>query len=191
MYTRHELNIKPNDIVISYIAELNKNKNHIFLLRNWNNLIERCPNVHCLIVGKGENEQNLIAYVKKNNLKNVHFLGYRRDIPKILFQSDIVALLSYREGLPRCLMEGMAARKPLVVTNIRGSRDLVKHGENGFVVDLDDDQALVECFTKLVQDKDLREKMGRNSLEKIQDYKLENALEELKQIYSNYITRVD
>ncbi len=58
-------------------------------------------------------------------------------------------------------MEGMAARKPLVVTNIRGSRDLVKHGENGFVVDLDDDEALVECFTKLVQDKDLREKWGR------------------------------
>lgn len=187
LYIRQNLNINPNDIVIAYIAELNDNKNHMFLLKNWDRLIQHFPDVHCLIIGKGEKEKELMTYVRGESLKNIHFLGYRSDIPEILLQSDIVSLLSYREGLPRCIMEGMAAGKPLVVTNIRGSRDLVKHGENGFVVDLDDDEALVEYFTKLIQDKDLREKMGRDSLQKIQDYKLENVLEEMKQIYSNYI----
>lgn len=187
LYIRQKLSVKQNDIVISYIAELNDNKNHMFLLKNWNTLIQHCPNLHCFIIGSGEKEQKLITYVKEKNLKNVHFLGYRRDIAEILSQSDIVSLLSYREGLPRCIMEGMAARKPLVVTNIRGSRDLVKDGENGFIVDLGDDQTLVKCFTKLIHNKDLREKMGRDSLRKIQSYNLVNVLEEMRQVYSNYI----
>lgn len=186
-YVREQLNIGENDIVISYIAELNDNKNHMFLLKNWKTLFQRHPNAHCLIIGMGENEQKLKTYVQEQNLKNIYFLGYRSDIPKILSQTDIVTLLSYREGLPRCVMETMAAGKPLIVTNIRGSRDLVKHGINGFVVNLDDDQSLIEYFTKLINDKDLRKKMGQASLKEIQSYDLKRVLSEIEDVYSKYI----
>jgi glycosyltransferase involved in cell wall biosynthesis len=184
---RKQLGIGKNEIVISYIAELNNNKNHLFLLRNWKDILEINPNVHCLIIGRGEKERELQKYVERNHLKNIHFLGFRNDIPIILFETDIVTLLSFREGLPRCIMEAMVSRKPLVVTNIRGSRDLVKHGVNGFVVDLDDDESLVKSFAKLINDKDLRERMGQSSFKEIQPYNLTYVLEEIKEIYSKYI----
>lgn len=187
LYVREQLNIDQDDIIISYIAELNDNKNHMFLLRNWNELLQYHSKIHCLIVGTGEKEHELKKYVKQESLKNVHFLGYRNDIPEILSQSDIVTLLSYREGLPRCLMEAMVCEKPLVVSNIRGSRDLVKHGVNGFLVDLGDDRSLVESFKKLINDKDLREKMGQASLKEIQSYNLVHVLNEMRDIYSRYI----
>lgn len=186
-YVREQLDIGENDIVISYIAELNDNKNHMFLLKNWNTLLQYHPNVHCLLIGTGENEQKLKTYAKEQNLKNIHFLGYRSDIPKILSQTDIVALLSYREGLPRCIMEAMASGKPLIVTNIRGSRDLVKHSVNGFVVNIDDDQSLIEYFAKLINNKNLRKKMGQASLKEIQPYDLKYVLSEMEKIYCKYI----
>lgn len=184
---REQLGIKKNDVVVTYIAELNHNKNHLFLLRNWKKILQYHSNVHCLIVGKGEKEKELKKYVEQNHLENIHFLGFRNDIPIILSNSDIVTLLSFREGLPRCVMEAMASRKPLVVTNIRGSRDLVKHGVNGFVVDLEDDQSLIESFVKLINDKKLREQMGQASLNEVQPYSLTNVLHEMQRIYSRFI----
>jgi len=184
---REQLGIKSNDVVITFIAELNRNKNHLFLLKNWKNILQHAPNVHCLIVGKGENEEALKRYVEQNGLQHIHFLGFRHDIPIILLESDIVTLLSFREGLPRCVMEAMASKKPLVVTNIRGSRDLVQHGVNGFVVDLKDDCALTDSFIKLISDPILRQQMGHASFERIQPYRLENVLAEMENIYSRYL----
>jgi glycosyltransferase involved in cell wall biosynthesis len=188
-YIRQQLNIADNDIVITYIAELIERKNHIYLLRNWKNILNNYSNVHCLIVGTGRREEDLKKYVEQNQLKNIHFLGFRKDIPEILSQSDIVTLLSFHEGLPRCIMEAMVSGKPLVVTNVRGSRDLVKHGVNGFVVDLEDDQSLVESFAKLINDKNLREQMGKSSFKEIQSYNLANVLNEMQEIYSHFIDR--
>lgn len=184
---REKLGIKNSDVVITFIAELNRNKNHMFLLKNWENILQHVSNVHCLIVGKGKNGEALRQYVEENNLGHIHFLGYRNDIPTILSESDIVTLLSFREGLPRCVMEAMASKKPLVVTKIRGSRDLVQHGVNGFVVDLDDDCALTDSFIKLIRDPILRQQMGQASFERIQPYRLENVLEEMENIYSRYL----
>ncbi|AOL35915.1 glycosyltransferase family 4 protein [Geobacillus thermoleovorans] len=185
---RGQLGIKNSDVVITYIAELNRNKNHLFLLRNWKGILQHASNVHCLIVGKGENEEELKQYVEQNELNHIHFLGFRHDIPMILSHSDIVTLLSFREGLPRCVMEAMASQKPLVVTNIRGSRDLVQHGINGFVVDLEDDHALTESFIKLIRDPKLREEMGQASFERIQPYRLENVLLEMEDVYMRYLS---
>jgi glycosyltransferase involved in cell wall biosynthesis len=185
---REQLGIKNSDVLITYIAELNHNKNHLFLLRNWKSILQYAPNVHCLIVGKGENEEALRRYVEQNRLQHIHFLGFRHDIPMILSDSDIVTLLSFREGLPRCVMEAMASKKPLVVTNIRGSRDLVQHGVNGFVIDLGDDRTLTESFVKLIREPNLREQMGQASFERIQPYRLENVLVEMEDVYSRYVS---
>ncbi|OQP10741.1 glycosyltransferase family 4 protein [Geobacillus thermoleovorans] len=184
---RGQLGIPDSDVVITYIAELNWNKNHLFLLRNWKKILRRASNVHCLIIGKGEAEEELKQYVKHNELHHIHFLGFRHDVPMILSQSDIVTLLSFREGLPRCVMEAMASKKPLVVTNIRGSRDLVQHGVNGFVVNLEDDDALTESFIQLIRDPKLREKMGQSSFERIQPYRLEHVLTEMEDVYSRFL----
>jgi len=59
----------------------------------------------------------------------VSFLGFRRDVPELLTASDVFILTSRREGLPRAVMEAMAVGLPIIATDVRGNRDLVKSGE--------------------------------------------------------------
>lgn len=184
---KNELGISEDDIVITSVAELNENKNHMFLLNNWKEILKVHAGCHFLIVGTGIGEESLESFVKDQQLKNVHFLGFRTDVPDILKSSDIVTLLSKREGLPRCIMEAMACGKPAVVTNIRGSRDLIEHGKNGFVVELGNNEDLIKYMIDLLKNPNLRGQMGAISLEKIKDYSLNHVLEEIDIIYNNYL----
>ncbi len=184
---KKELGLPKEAIIISYIAELNNNKNHQLLLRNWSRLKEENPLIELLLVGNGEKENDLKEYVKKENLKGVHFLGFRRDVLKLLQISDIVTLLSHREGLPKSIMEAMVAGIPCVVTNTRGLRDLIKSDRNGFVVDHEDDMAIFTEFTKLAQSTKLRESMGQCAKELVEPYLLETVLQEYVAIYEHLL----
>ena len=114
-------------------------------------------------------------------------MGYRRDVPQILKRTDIATLVSKREGLPKCVMEAMAAGKPVVASNVRGNRDLVEHGRTGFLVELEDVSGLIQAFEKLILDRQLRISMGIAGQKKIRDYSLENVLAEMSDIYDLYL----
>ncbi|MEG6569733.1 glycosyltransferase family 4 protein [Thermoanaerobacterium thermosaccharolyticum] len=174
------------DIVILTVAELNANKNHKQILDSLIKL-KSLDNVYYLIVGIGEYECYLKKYVEENGLSGkVKLLGFRLDIPDLLNISDIFALTSMREGLPRCIMEAMAAGKPVVATDVRGNRDLVKDGANGYLVPLDDVNATVDALQNLIESEDLRKKMGDEGRKIIQDYSIDKVLKEMDEIYKKY-----
>lgn len=182
---REELNISNDAVVVTCIAEFIKRKNHDFLLNAWMILLENENNrsLHLILVGDGILFENF----KSKNLKNVHFLGRRSDVPSILNSSDIVTLTSIHEGLPRCIMEAMAAGKPVVATDIRGNRDLVKDGVNGYLVKLGDVEGLDNSIIKLANDEVLRKRMGEKGQEIIEAYSLENVLVEMEEIYDKFL----
>lgn len=185
---KSELNILDDTIVIGYIAELNKNKNHEFLLKNWKRVKEEIPNSVLLIIGTGELEKELKEYVIENSLKDIKFLGYRKDIFKLLKLVDIITLLSHREGLPKSIMEAMVEQIPCVVTDTRGLRDLIQNGENGFVVEHSNDEQLCSSFCAL-KSKKLRSEMGKVSQQRIQPYLMDNVLKEYDVIYSKLLSK--
>lgn len=184
---KQELMLSEDAVLISCIAELSSRKNQFFLLENWKEIVASVPDIHLVLVGKGPDEQMLKNYIIKNNIFNVHLLGYRKDIPQILASSDIVTLVSKQEGLPRCLMEGMALKKPIITTNIRGSSDLVVNDETGLLVNLNDNKALVEAIIKLATNENLRSIFGENGGIKIQDYCIDNVLEDMTKIYEEQL----
>lgn len=186
---KKQLDIKEKDIIISCVAEFTSNKNQLFLLEGWKKLVQEFNNIHLLFIGKGKNLNNLKEYVRQNSLPRVYFLGYRNDVPQILLKSDIVVLVSKREGLPRSIMEAMALGKPIIVSNVRGNRDLADQGKNGFLIELGDIDGLVSSMKELITDDKLRAEMGRASLEKIKDYSLEKVLIELSSIYDYYLEK--
>lgn len=94
---------------------------------------------------------------------DVEWWGWRNDMPDIYAQAHIVCLPSYREGLPRTLLEGAAAGKPLVATNVPGCREIVRDGENGLLVAVRDPNALAKALKKLIESPDLRIQMGKRS----------------------------
>ncbi|MDO9582818.1 MAG: glycosyltransferase family 4 protein [Desulfomicrobium sp.] len=93
----------------------------------------------------------------------IEWLGHREDIPMLLAQSHIVCLPSYREGLPKSLLEGLATGRPIVATDVPGCREAVRHGVNGYLVPVKDPVALADALEKLIIDKKLRREMGAAS----------------------------
>lgn len=184
---RAALGIEPDEVVVTCVAELNENKNHDFLLEAWKEVAQQYDRSHLLLVGSGEKMDSLQQRVKEGRIPRVHFLGYRRDVPQILKETDIVTLVSKHEGLPKCIMEAMAAGKPAVVSNVRGNRDLVEDGRTGFLAEQGNVSALAKALERLISDPNLRVAMGAAGREKIQDYSLEKVLVEMADIYDRYL----
>ncbi len=93
----------------------------------------------------------------------IEWWGRREDVAEILKQSHIAVLPSYREGMPRSLLEAAAIGRPMVAFDAVGCRDLIRDGENGFLVPFKDAVALADAMQKLVDDGDLRRRMGHQA----------------------------
>ena len=92
--------------------------------------------------------------------ERIRFLGYRDDVPELLRAADVFTLPSYREGMPRSIIEAMLTGLPVVATDIRGSREEVVEGETGFLVPARDVGALAAALDRLVADAPLRARLG-------------------------------
>lgn len=91
----------------------------------------------------------------------VELLGFRQDMPQVLAAADIACLPSYREGLPKALLEAMAAGLPCVTTDVPGCREAVRDRENGYLVPPRNHEALAHALQQLIEDPDLRHQMGQ------------------------------
>lgn len=134
---RQSLNLKEDDFVMICVGELNKNKNQIMAIESVKNLIaQNKKNIKLFLVGEGVLREFYQQKIKEYHLENnVYLLGYRKDVPKLLKISNVLISLSYREGLPVNVMEGLISGLPVIVTNCRGNRDLVQDGVNGYIVE--------------------------------------------------------
>lgn len=184
---KRQLGLDHDAVVISYIAEINQNKNHSFLLKNWRHIKEQSPKAVLLLIGDGNLKNDLEKFILQEKLEDIHILGFRKDVAKLLEITDIVSLLSYREGLPKSIMEAMASRIPCVVSDTRGLRDLITHGENGFVVSQGDNEELVNSFVSLLNNESVRKKMAINAFRDVEPYRLENVLREYMDIYDRVL----
>ncbi len=164
-HLRKSLGLEDDDFVLIQVGELNKNKNQIMAIEAMKDLVKKYSNIHLLIVGIGGLEDFYKQKVKEYNLnKNVHLLGYRKDVPKLLKISDMLLSLSYREGLPVNVIEGLMAGLPAIVTDCRGSRDLVEDGVNGYVIKIDNNEELLKGIINL-KEKELTKLNSESEIE--------------------------
>lgn len=90
----------------------------------------------------------------------VEWWGRREDMPEVLAMAHIVCLPSYREGLPKVLIETAAAGRPIVTTDAPGCREIVRHGENGLLVPVKSVEPLITALRELTENPALRKDMG-------------------------------
>ena len=124
----------------------------------------------------------------KNN-KNIIFTGKRDDINNLLYITDIFCLPSYREGMPRSIIEAMASECAIIATDIRGSREEVVEGKTGFLVPLQSPNIIKEKIELLINDSETLNKMkinGRKRAEELYDEKaiVYKQLEVFKELLS-------
>lgn len=116
----------------------------------------------------------------------VEWLGYRDDMVQVLAQSHIVCLPSYREGLPKALIEAAAMGRPIVSCDVPGCREVVREGINGFLVNPRDPVSLAAAISKLVADVGLRQSMGTAGRKLAEeDFGLDSVIEKTLAVYAD------
>ena len=106
----------------------------------------------------------------------VRFLGHVEDVPKLLAEADVFVLPSYREGLPRSLIEAAACGLPLVATGVPGCREVITDRRDGLLVPPRDAAALADAIRKLVEDPEFASRLGVNAREKAMEVFDENII---------------
>jgi len=121
---------------------------------------------------------------------SIEWLGRRDDIPRIIGQSNIVCLPSYREGLPKTLIEAAAVGRAIVATDVHGCREVVKHGVNGLLVPPRDPIALAEALELLILNPELRTRMGDESRKRAEaEFGSDLINKQTLQVYASMLTR--
>jgi glycosyltransferase involved in cell wall biosynthesis len=143
----------------------------------------------------GDTDSGNPASVSEKQLKKWHdnkiaeWLGFKKDMRKIFKMSNIVCLPSYREGLPKVLIEAAACGKPIIATDVPGCREIVKHGKNGLLVAAKDYIGLAGAMELLINDEKMRIKMGKEGRAIAEsDFRIEGVVEKTIAIYNRLLS---
>lgn len=150
---------------IVMIGFLTKQKGVTYLIRAMEILKKRGISASCFIIGKGDQEEKLKNEVRERQMEEeVHFIGYLPKAFKYLRFFDIFVLPSVWEGQPNVLMEAMASKLSVVATKVGGIPEIIKDGENGFLVNPESGKDLAEKIQKVISlKKEEREKMKESA----------------------------
>ena len=148
---RQELQVDCEVPLVGIVARLVPVKGFSYFLKAAKLVLQSSPNCVFVIVGDGELREALEQEAEELGIREqIRFLGFRRDLPEIYADLDLVVLSSLNEGLPVTLIEAMSAGKPVVATKVGGVGDLVPHGQAGFLVPPQDSSALAEAIVRMV-----------------------------------------
>ena len=130
---------------------------------------------------------NTKQLVELKNSQNVEWLGARLDIAELLAASHIACLPSYREGLPKSLIEAASVGRAIVATDVPGCREVVTHLINGLLVPPRDSKALAAALLVLINDPELRSKMGRENRSKAErEFANEIIIRQTQNVYDSF-----
>ena len=182
---------KEKTLVILSVGRLVIQKNHETAIRALSKISTH--NFEYWIVGSGVLEPHLKKLVHELNLEyKVKFLGFRKDIPELLNQSDIFLITSYWEGFGIAVVEAMAASLPVVVSNVSGLREVVSEdfteiSKTGFLIDPKSEDDIAICLNKLLVDARLRMEMGKNAYVRSLKFDIQNTFDQHRQLYQSLL----
>ncbi len=177
---RSELGLASDDFVLTYVAEIIDNKNQTMLVDAFARVRKIVPNAKLLLIGPEHDNGALRKLLDAKQLRDeVLLLGWRSDVPTLLHLADVYVASSKSEGLGLNLIEAMACDLPVVATNNRGHAEIVDHGINGFLVEINDCEKMAEYVIDLYHNSALGDSVTAQAQHDIERYKTETAMKEL------------
>ncbi len=159
-----ELNLPTDENLkfITLVANLRHEvKNQLMFLRAAKILKEKFPDAHFVLAGEGELRSDLENQAKEFGIiENTHFIGRCRKIPELLAVSYAGVLTSFAEGFSNSILEYMSAKLAVVATDVGGAKEAISEGETGFLVESNDDAAMANRLSELLQNPEKAKKMG-------------------------------
>lgn len=165
---RQDLNIPEDAFVIGMVGRISPQKAPDIFVEMAKLVKEKIPNAHFIIVGSGEQEDEIRKYAQKNSFSDsLHITGWVDDPMNYVELFDVACLLSRWEGFGLVLPEYMMAKKPIVATRVDAIPNIIKNGENGLLVAIDDAVGASEAVLRIYQESELRERVVARGLEDV------------------------
>ena len=176
------------EAVVGTVGWLLPIKGPTYLMAAMGQVWVKKPDVRMMFVGKGELETELKTMARSMGAGDkTLFTGWRDDAHEIMPVFDIFVLPSLNEGMGRVIVEAMAAGKPVVASNTGGIPDLVIDGETGFLVEPGDPAGLASAINKLLEDPDLRSKMGQAGRKRCHLFSEALMIEKIDKLYQRLL----
>lgn len=186
---RKNLNIEEDKIVFTHISRLSPGKGQDIVLKALNEIKEEVQDSIFLFVGSAQSdekdyESSLLKMVDEFNLNSiVRFLGFRTDIPEILSITDVFLFPSFGEAFGISLVEAMAMGIPSIVCRADGVLDILIENETSLTFERNDYKSLANLILKMSNDKNLRESLGKKSLNRAQEFSSKNYIQKVSALY--------
>ena len=189
---RKELGIGKNDLVLGSVGRLERLKGHRLLIEATADLIESFPTLKLVIVGDGEEREVLEKKRSDLDLGNhVILTGIRDDVERLLPVFDVYVQPTIgREGLPLTVVEAMAAKLPVVASDIGGTDEAVIHNETGILVPPGDKESLTRALSRILSDQEMGSKMSQEGWKLCkQKFSITHMVEALTNLYLEEIKK--
>jgi L-malate glycosyltransferase len=192
---RRELGFSPDDFIISMAAWLRPEKNHPMFFEALAKLVPRIKKIKGLIIGGGRGEISA-EYQRHIELLGISayvtFTGPVQDVRNYLSISDIACLVPNKnEGFSNAILEKMAMGLPLIVTDVGGNTEAVMPDYNGFVIPVNDSEALSRSIYALYSNQEMRKSMSYNSRKRAMDFFSQNKMiDDHKKFYGEALQRI-
>ncbi|MFQ5965038.1 MAG: glycosyltransferase family 4 protein [Candidatus Scalinduaceae bacterium] len=190
---KKRFNIKMDKIVISVVGRIEPWKGIDYLIDALKDVSQMFPNILLLIVGDYEDNleyyKTLKSQIIRINIEDyVRFTGFVEDIPSLMMATDILISPSLREAFGRVLIEGMAASRPVIATRVGGIPEVVIDGKTGILVESRNSAELVRAITKLIEEKDLRLRLGESGKNRAEQYfTIKTQIKEIEKVYEQLL----
>ena len=152
----------------------------------------RVEGLHARFALVGDSDEENPAAVHISQLRAwekegvIEWWGWKENMEDVYAQASIVCLPSYREGLPKTLIEAAACGRPIVASDVPGCREVVRHGENGLLVPVRDASALAEALRRLLQNPNTRSEMGiRSRTIAVEEFSMELVVSQTFELYQS------
>lgn len=181
----------PDRPLVGAVGRLSPEKGFDLLIRAADQLLRDGHDFDLLVVGEGDERPRLEALIAQlDRGDRIRLAGYRADLRELYEAMDVFALSSLREGLPNVVLEAMALEVPVVATGIAGIPRVIRHEENGLLVEAGNVGALAEALARLLTDAGLRERLrraGRHTIETTYDFAA--RMQKIRALYDDLLRR--
>ncbi len=190
--TKKDIKYKQNQIIILMASRMLYDKGIAEFVECSERIKRIKPNVRFLLAGPldhGNPAHIPSEVIKKWQKENkIEYLGKHSDMRELIGLSDIVVFPSYREGKPKFLLEAASMGKPIITTDVPGCRDVVENEKNGILVPIKDIESLFNAVIKLINNPELRRKMGEKSRKKAKkEFDEKIVIEKTLKVYKQLI----
>jgi glycosyltransferase involved in cell wall biosynthesis len=186
---RQQLGIPAKALVVGSVTRLSAQKAPLDMIDAFVRIANERPDVWFVIVGDGPLRPDVEKALAAAGIAGrVILTGLRRDVPELMAAFDVFVLSSLWEGLPRVLPQAMASGLPIVCTAADGSAEAVEEGVNGFLVARGETAVLASRTLQLLQDEELRRRMGENGRSRAPEFSAEIMVWQIAALYQTLLT---